>query len=441
MKRQTMVLTGVGVVAVGLALIAAACGGGGKKATTTGAASVSGSISVEAVWSGAEQASFKAVLNGFMAKYPNVSVSYKSDGDQLPTVLATEVSGGNPPDLAVVPQPGLMKQFVQKGALKPIDFAKPTIQQHYAPVWIDLGTVNGKLYGIVFKGANKSTGWYNVQLSNAAGVTPPKAWTALLSGAKKLQASGTKAYSIGGADGWTLTDLFENIFLRQASPADYDLLTQHNMKWTSAPVEKALSTMAQVFGDTSNIAGGTQGALLTDFPTSVTNVFGNPPKAAIVFEGDFVEGTITSSTKAKPATNFNEFAFPSVDGKGADYVMGGGDTVVMFRNSAAARALIDYLATPQAAEIWAKRGGFSSPNKDVKASVYPDPIQRRMAVALATAPVFRFDMSDQAPAAFGATVGQGEWKILQDFLKNPKNVNGIATQLEASATKTFGHSG
>ena len=130
-----------------------------------------------------------------------------------------------------------------------------------------------------------------------------------------------------------------------------------------------------------------------------------------------------------------------MDGKGADYVMGGGDTVVMFRNSAAARALIDYLATPQAAEIWAKRGGFSSPNKDVKASVYPDPIQRRMAVALATAPVFRFDMSDQAPAAFGATVGQGEWKILQDFLKNPKNVNGIATQLEASATKTFGHSG
>src|SRR5450830_1964851 len=119
-----------------------------------------------------------------------------------------------------------MKQFVQKGSLKPIDFAKPTIQQHYAPVWIGLGTVSGKLYGIVFKGANKSTGWYNVQLSNAAGVTPPKAWTALLSGAKKLQASGTKAYSIGGADGWTLTDLFENIFLRQAGPADYDLLTQ-----------------------------------------------------------------------------------------------------------------------------------------------------------------------------------------------------------------------
>jgi alpha-glucoside transport system substrate-binding protein len=440
MKRQVMAITGAGLLAAALIALASACGGGGgKKSATSANTSVTGSISVEAVWSGAEQSAFKRVLAGFMKQYPNVRVSYKSDGDQLPTVLATEVAGGNPPDLAVVPQPGLMKQFVQKGALKSIDFAKSTIQQHYAPVWIDLGTVNGKLYGIVFKGANKSTVWYNVPLFKAAGVSPPKSWTQLLSVGNTLKASGTMAYSIGGADGWTLTDLFENIFLRQAGPTAYDQLTTHDMKWTAPPVKKALTTMAQVLSQSSNIAGGTQGALLTDFPTSVTNVFSSSPKAAMVFEGDFVEGVITSSTKAKPITGFNEFPFPAVDGKGLDYVMGGGDTVVMFKNSAAARALVNYLVTPQAAEIWAKIGGFSSPNKDVPASVYKDPIGRRVAVALATAPVFRFDMSDQAPASFGATVGSGEWKILQDFLKNPSDVNGIASQLEAAATKAYGH--
>ena len=37
-----------------------------------------------------------------------------------------------------------------------------------------------------------------------------------------------------------------------------------------------------------------------------------------------------------------------------------------------------------------------------------------------------FDLSDLQPASFGGTVGQGEFKIFQDFLKNPKNVNGIA---------------
>ncbi len=37
-------------------------------------------------------------------------------------------------------------------------------------------------------------------------------------------------------------------------------------------------------------------------------------------------------------------------------------------------------------------------------------------------------MSDQAPAAFGGTKGKGEWKDLQDFLKNPKDVAGTQAQ-------------
>ena len=39
--------------------------------------------------------------------------------------------------------------------------------------------------------------------------------------------------------------------------------------------------------------------------------------------------------------------------------------MVMFKDNPAARALIEYLATPEAAEIWAAKGGFSSPNKNV----------------------------------------------------------------------------
>ena len=62
-----------------------------------------------------------------------------------------------------------------------------------------------------------------------------------------MKASGVPPYSIGGADGWTLTDLFENIYLRQAGPAKYALLTAHKIKWTDPSVTAALKTMAQVF--------------------------------------------------------------------------------------------------------------------------------------------------------------------------------------------------
>ena len=155
----------------------------------------------------------------------------------------------------------------------------------------------------------------------------------------------------------------------------------------------------------------------------------------MVIEGDFVPGAATKS-KAKPITNYNQFAFPSVNGS-APSVVGGGDTIVMFKDTPAARALVTYLASPEAATIWAKRGGFSSPNKGVPASAYSDPVTRATATALAQAKIFRFDMSDLAPSAFGGTPGQGEWKILQDFLKNPSDIDGTASKLESAAAAAY----
>jgi len=409
------------------ALVGVSTAGGARHATT---------ISVMAVWTGEEQKSFEAVLAGFEKANSGFSVKYTSGGDQMPTVLATAVQGGNPPDIAILAQPGLVKDFVKKGALKPLSFVTPTLKANFAPVWGQLGQVNGKQYGLIFKGANKSTVWYNVADFKTAGVKPPANWPALLKAAKTLKASGVNAYSIGGADGWTLTDLFENIYLRQAGPTKYDQLSTHKIKWTDPSVKAAFKTMAGIIGDSANVAGGTAGALQTDFPTSVSQVFTTPSKAAMVFEGDFVAGVITSSTKAQPGSGFNVFAFPSI-GKSGNPVVGGGDTAVMFRDSPAARALIKYLATPEAGTIWAKRGGFSSPNKNVPASAYPDAITRTTAVALARAPVFRFDMSDLQPASFGGTVGQGEFKLFQDFLKNPKNINGITAQFESAAAKAY----
>jgi hypothetical protein len=194
--------------------------------------------------------------------------------------------------------------------------------------------------------------------------------------------------------------------------------------------------MAQILGDTDNLAGGRSGALQTDFAPSVTQVFASPPKAAMVIEGDFVAGVITGSTTAKPGTDFNFFDFPSIKGSPPS-VVAGGDAVVMFRDKPANRALVRYFASARAGTVWAKLGGFSSPNKRVKGSAYSDPVARRAALILAHAKIARFDMSDQAPTSFGGTAGQGEWKLLQDFLKDPKDVNGTATKLEEAAAKAY----
>jgi alpha-glucoside transport system substrate-binding protein len=422
-----------------LAFLAAGCGGDddneaagtGGSTETGGASNVSGNISVLAVWTGAEGEAFQAVLDGFTEKNPDVKVSYKTAKEPA-TVLSTAVEGGNPPDIAALPQPGFMTDFAQRGALKPIDFATDKIKEGYSESWLDLGTVDGKLYGLFFKGANKSTVWYNVPAFEDAGVEPPEDWDAFLEAGDTLKASGVTPYSIGAADGWTLTDLFENIYLRTAGPEKYDQLTKHEIPWTDQSVKDALTEMGKVL-QSGNIAGGTSSALQTDFPTSVTQVFADPPKAAQVLEGDFVGGVITDETTAKPDTGFNVYAFPEINGSGK-VVVGGGDVMVMFKDNPAARALIEYLATPEAAEIWAEKGGFSSPNKNVDAEVYPDELTKKTATELANAEVFRFDMSDLMPGAFGS---DALFTLLQDFAKNPDDVDGITQKLESAAQKAF----
>jgi len=441
MKRHRWQLLALLLTLV-LAVMAAGCGGddeeSGAGATTgeeTTEEGVSGTISVMAVWTGPEQASFQAVLDGFKESNPDVTVNYTSAGDQLPTQLSTAVEGGNPPDVAVLPQPGLMTDFVGKNALQSLDFAKDDIQTNLGDSAVELGSVDGTLYGFLFKAANKSTVWYNVAAFEEAGLEAPATWDDFLAGAKELSAAGIPAYSIGGADGWTLTDLFENIYLRSAGAEKYDQLSKHEIPWTDQSVKDALTEMGKVLGDTDNIAGGTAGALQTDFPTSVSNVFAADAKAAQVLEGDFVPGVVEHGLEAE--TDYDVFPFPEIGDSGAA-VVGGGDTVVMFNDSPAAQAFIKYLASSEAAEIWAKRGGFASLNKEVDSSVYPDAITQTTAGALSEAEVFRFDLSDLQPAAFGGTVGQGLFKLFQDFLKTPDDVDGISQKMEDAAAAAFG---
>jgi hypothetical protein len=154
----------------------------------------------------------------------------------------------------------------------------------------------------------------------------------------------------------------------------------------------------------------------------------------MVLEGDFVPGVAT--VKAKPVTDYDEFAFPSVGGSGSAVEIGG-DTIVTFHDDPAIRAFVQFLGTPQAAAAWAKYGGYATGNKKMSPNVYPDAITRKTASAISQAKSVVFDMSDEQPGSFGATVGQGEWGLFQSFLRSPTNVSGIQKQLEAAATAAY----
>lgn len=130
-------------------------------------------IEVAAVWSGPEQENFTKVLDEF-EKRTGATVTFVPAQDPIVNFLGTKIAGGSPPDVAMLPQVGAIQQAVARKWAKPIGpEAKAQLAKNYSKAWQDLGAVDGTQYGVMFKGANKSTIWYNVASFEEAGVEPP----------------------------------------------------------------------------------------------------------------------------------------------------------------------------------------------------------------------------------------------------------------------------
>jgi len=439
-SNRLTVLRGTALVA-GLALALAACGGGdddkGDKGGGSGGQSLKGvNLELAAVWTGAEGAGMKRVLTAFEKK-TGATVKLTPTGDSTATFLQTKIQGGAPPDIAMLPQQGVIAEFAKKNWIKPLSpEVQQAVQANYAKVWQDFGSVDGKLYGVYFKSGNKSLVWYRAKAFEDAGVQPPTDWPGFAKAVQTLSDAGTTPLAIAGGDGWTLTDWFENVYASQAGVDKYRQLSKHEIKWTDPSVKEALKTLAQVWGKPTNMAGGASGAQSLLMTQAVTSVFGDSPKAAMVSGADVVSATIGGETKSKVGVDAKAFPFPKVGAQPP--LVGAGDAAVMLKDNKGSQELMKFLASPESATEWAKAGGYISPNKNVDLASYPDEIQRANAKAVIdSGDNFLFDMSDLYPAAFGGTKGAGEWKRLQDFLKNPSSVDATAAGLEADATKAM----
>ncbi|MFI6575724.1 ABC transporter substrate-binding protein [Nocardiopsis sp. NPDC050513] len=432
--RPRLAPTAAALLALGLT--ATACGGGGG---TGASADLEGStLEIVGPWAGTEQESFEQVLSLF-EEQTGATVEYSGAGDDLQTVLQTRIQGGDAPDVALIPQAGLIEHFAEEGALAPLsDDVVAALDENMAGAWTDIGSVDGTPYGVYLKVANKSLVWYNDPLFAETGATPPETWEDFVELSENLSDVGVDPLSVAGADGWVLTDWFENVYLQTAGPEMYDQLAAHEIPWTDPSVEVALETLAELWGQERLLAGGTEGTLQTDFPTSVVNVFSDDPEAAMVVGADFIGGVVSDSTNAAVGDDAQVFSFPYVAGDEGAVVVAG-DAAVAMNEDAATMELLRFLASPEAAAEWAALGGFLSPNRNLTADDYADPLTGQVAEQIVTAgDSVRFDLSDLQPAAFGATVGDGMWQTLQDFMADPSDVEGTMERLEAEAAQAHG---
>ena len=394
-------------------------------------------VTVLGIWGGAERDAFMKILEPFEAA-TGIKVEFTGTRD-LPTILTTRVTAGNPPDVSVIPNPGQMHEFAEIGALVDLsefmDIGK--LQDEYSKTWIDLGSYGGKLYSIFISADLKSLVWYNPKAFANAGYQIPPTWHELITLSDKMVAQGKIPWSIGlesgAGSGWPGTDWIEDIMLRTAKPEIYDKWVNHEIPWTDPAVKRAWEIFGDIARSEEYVYGGAATALTTNFGEAPNVLFTDPPRAYMHKQATFIKSFILKyDPDLKAGEDFSFFPFPSIDPEYGTPALGAADMFAVFNNTPEAQALMRYLATAGAQEIWVAQLGKLSVNRRVNPNAYPDDLTRKAAQILASAQIFRFDASDMMLAA----VADSFWSGILDYVGG-EDLDSVLKRIEETAVDAY----
>jgi alpha-glucoside transport system substrate-binding protein len=387
-------------------------------------------VHILGLWSGPELESFMRVKSAWEKETGGV-VDWKGTQD-LPDVLAARMQAGSPPDIVILPNPGLMQQLAGEGKLVPLNsfMDMERVSQDYAPAWIDLGSYDGKLYAIFYKVANKTTVWYNPRAFAVANYTVPKTWEDMITLADRMIVDGNTPFSIvapsGPASGWALTDWISEIVLNNCGPDLYDEWITGEISWTNACIKQSFEMFDEIVQKKGYVLGGSQGIFAATDANGTYPLYTDPPTAYMDYLASFAQAFIASKyPDINPGEDYDFFAFPAINPEYAGAVTIGADVVVMVHDTPAARSFMTYLAGAQAQETWIKLGGFTSVNRSVPPDTYPDPVARTVAKELSQARIIRFGAGDMMPAP----LQKAWWKGMLELVKDPSKLDSILDSL------------
>lgn len=430
MKKKGMMIVLLMVIAI---LVPSVLMAGGQEEETQPAveADAQKSVRIFGAFRAEEAARFNEVLKPFIEK-TGIQVTYEGS-PEFETQILVQTEAGTPPDIAALPQPGLMKNLAGRGYLKPLPGSVVSrIDENYTSAWKELGSFEGNVYGVFHRVNAKSFVWYPKKAWEAAGYQIPKTWDELMTLTRKMVADGRVPWSIGmesgGATGWVATDWMEDIMLRTAGPEMYDKWVNHEIPFDHPAVKRAAEIMTDIWMNESYVLGGSSYILTTNFGDAVSPLFSDPPQAMMHRQGNFITGFMPESVQANLVEEVGVFALPSIDKKWGTPVLGGGDQFVMFTDRPEVVQVMEYLTTWEACKSWAQAGGALFPHQDQNFDDYANSLEGDLARILVNAEVFRFDASDLMPAEVGAGTF---WTGMADLISGV-NVDKVLTQIDKS---------
>ncbi len=338
-----------------------------------------------------------------------IDIVYEGSGD-FESLIRVRVGGNDAPDIAAFPQPGLMRDLSE--SLVPVsDELLAYMEENYDQGWIELSRgSDGVVKNVVYRANVKSLVWYSPENFFDAGYEIPETWDEMIELSDLIVEDGAAPWCVGiessGATGWVITDWVEDVLLRTAPAETYDAWVAHEIPFDDPAIVNALETVGEIVLNEDYVNGGTDAILTTPFGDSPSGLFGDEPECFLHRQASFIPGFFPDGTEIAEDGDAWAFYLPPIDTEIAERpVLTAGDLYGAFNDDPATNAVMSYLATPLAQEIWAAQGGFVAPNTSASLDVYPTDIDRFYGELLQSATVARFDGSDNMPAAIGA----GAW--------------------------------
>jgi alpha-glucoside transport system substrate-binding protein len=365
-----------------------------------------------------------------------IDIQYEGSKEFEATISA-RVDGGNPPDIADFPQPGLAASFAKSGKIIDVNqyIKADWLKQNYTQSYLDIAMLDGPSgkinAGVWHRAFPKSLVWYPKQAFDDAGYKIPTTWDEMTALMDQIVADGDTPWCIGiesgAATGWPATDWTEETMLRTTSLENYDKWTRGELPFTDPVVKTAVQKWSDIWLNDKYVYGGRAKIVTTAFGDAPAPMFEKPdPKCWLHKQGSFITSFFPQDAVA--GTDYAVFYLPPIDPQYGKPVLFSGDLMVAFADRPEVRAVLSYFSTGASVENWVKAGGATSPHKDSSLDWYSNEIDRSVADILLQAESVRFDGSDLMPGVVGAGTF---WKGMTDYVAGTVELDQALEEIQS----------
>lgn len=415
------------VTALATTFAAAGCGGGEESEAEANEVTIWSSID-QPVQDGLESVlTANAEEAGYTINWQKV--------ENINQLIMTKLQANDTPDIALIPQPGVVADVVERGAGFPLDDVVDMagLEESMIPGTLDAGMVDDQLYGLIVSMSNKSLVFYPKKVWDKGGYEAPETIDELNALTEQIKADGITPWCMGiesdTATGWPATDWFEDLVMRYAGADGYNAWVANELKFDSPEVREAAAEFEELMFTEGNVLGGRKAISSTNFGTAGNPMFDAEPGCMMYKQGSFITGFFPEEATSDIDANVGVFGFPPAEAGGENPFLGAGDLAMMLDDSEATKAVMALMADPELGVEAAPNSSFVSPHKTFDLSLYPNDLTRTVAEEAYASTAFLFDGSDQMPGEVGAG---SFWKEMTAWIAGQQDLDETLTGIDES---------